>query len=47
MQRKRIKLRVDMLAEAMIKEAEEVNLKRLNNGIKYITGNNQILSILK
>ena len=47
MQRKGIKLRVDMLAEAMIKEAEEVNLKRLNNGIKYITGNNQILSILK
>ena len=47
LQRKNIKLRVDLLAEAMIKEAEEVNLKRSNNSIKYITGNNQILSILK
>ena len=47
MQRKNIKLRVDMLAGAMIKEAEEVNLKRSNYAIKYITGNNQILSILK
>ena len=47
MQRKNIKLRVDMLAGAMIKEAEEVNLKRSNDTIKYITGNNQILSILK
>ena len=47
MQRKNIKLRVDLLAEAMIKEAEEVNLKRSNVSIKYITGNNQILSILK
>ena len=47
MQRKNIKLRVDLLAEAMINEAEEVNLKRSNGAIKYITGNNQILSILK
>ena len=47
MQRKNIKLRVDMLAGAMIKEAEEVYLNRLKDGIKYITGNNQILSILK
>ena len=47
MQRKRIKLRVDLLAEAMIKEAEGVYLNRSKDGIKYITGNNQILSILK
>ena len=47
MQRKNIKLRVDMLAGAMIKEAEGVYLNRLKDGIKYITGNNQILSILK
>ena len=47
MQRKNIKLRVDLLAGAMIKEAEGVILKRSIDGIKYITGNNQILSILK
>ena len=47
MQRKNIKLRVDLLAGAMIKEAEGVILKRPIDGIKYITGNNQILSILK
>ena len=47
MQRKNIKLRVDILAGAMIKEAEGVYLNRLKDGIKYITGNNQILSILK
>ena len=46
MQRKNIKLRVDLLAGAMIKEAEGVILKRSIDGIKYITGNNQILSIL-
>ena len=47
MQRKNIKLRVDLLAGAMIKEAEGVILKRSIDGIKYITGNNQISSILK
>ena len=47
MQRKNIKLRVDLLAGAMIKEAEKVILKRSIDGIKYITGNNQISSILK
>ena len=47
MQRKNIKLRVDLLAGAMIKEAEGVIIKRSIDGIKYITGNNQILSILK
>ena len=47
MQRKNIKLRVDLLAGAMIKEAEGVILKRSIDGTKYITGNNQILSILK
>ena len=47
MQRINIKLRVDLLAGAMIKEAEEVILKRSIDGIKYITGNNQISSILK
>ena len=47
MQRKNIKLRVDLLAEAMIKEAEKVHLKHSNETIKYITGNNKILSILK
>ena len=47
MQRKNIKLRVDLLAGAMIKVAEGVILKRSIDGIKYITGNNQILSILK
>ena len=47
LQRKNIKLRVDILAGAMIKEAEGVYLNRLKDGIKYITGNNQILSILK
>lgn len=47
MQRKNIKLRVDLLAGAMIKEAERVILKRSIDGIKYITGNNQISSILK
>ena len=47
MQRKNIKLRVDLLAGAMIKEAEGVILKRYIDGIKYITGNNQISSILK
>ena len=47
MQRKNIKLRVDLLARAMIKEAEGVILKRSIDGIKYITGNNQISSILK
>ncbi len=46
MQRKNIKLRVDLLAGAMIKEAEGVIIKRSIDGIKYITGNNQILSIL-
>lgn len=46
MQRKNIKLRVDLLAGAMIKEAEGVIIKRSVDGIKYITGNNQILSIL-
>ena len=47
MQRKNIKLRVDLLAGAMIKVAEGVILKRSIDGIKYITGNNQISSILK
>ena len=47
MQRKNIKLRVDLLAGAMIKEAEGVILKRSIDGTKYITGNNQISSILK
>ena len=47
MQRKNIKLRVDLLAGAMIKEAEGVIIKRSIDGIKYITGNNQISSILK